>query len=422
MAGAPSIVVAVVGAAIGGVGNGVEIGRRPDGAAGVHPAAVDGGGDEPQRVVIQAAPGHRDPARRRDHGADRPPGRAWPSPAAGSLVFAAAVWVVLRARRDAGPPPSRAGARRAGATFPRLPAVRRSRSYGVRLGCIDIGSNTTRLLVADSDGRQLTWIHQERAFTRIGHELFGHGSIGPAKIDEVVAVVAAQLDSRARSRRRRLSGRWPRRRSAAPRTVPQLAEAIARQPPGSTVEILSGEEEARLAFVGVAGTLEQAPPGSWGWSMSAVAPRSWWSARLPNGCGGGRRSGSAPARSPTAACARIRPPAHELAGARSADRRELSGSGPPQPATAVAVGGSATSLGPAGRPGARCPGAARALDLLAAESSSEIARRFMIDPERARLLPAGLLILEGIAELLGAALRVGRGGIREGVLLEAGEQ
>ena len=40
--------------------------------------------------------------------------------------------------------------------------------------------------------------------------------------------------------------------------------------------------------------------------------------------------------------------------------------------------------------------------------------------QRARLLPAGLLILEAIAQCLETDLEVGRGGIREGVLLEAG--
>ena len=57
---------------------------------------------------------------------------------------------------------------------------------------IDIGSNTTRLLVAESDGTRLHWVHQERAFTRIGYELFARGSIGPAKIAEVVEVVRGQ--------------------------------------------------------------------------------------------------------------------------------------------------------------------------------------------------------------------------------------
>jgi exopolyphosphatase/pppGpp-phosphohydrolase len=35
------------------------------------------------------------------------------------------------------------------------------------------------------------------------------------------------------------------------------------------------------------------------------------------------------------------------------------------------------------------------------------------------LLPAGLLILQVASELFGAALQIGRGGVREGVLLEA---
>jgi exopolyphosphatase/guanosine-5'-triphosphate,3'-diphosphate pyrophosphatase len=61
----------------------------------------------------------------------------------------------------------------------------------------------------------------------------------------------------------------------------------------------------------------------------------------------------------------------------------------------------------------------RALTVLVAESATEVARRFLIDPQRARLLPAGLLILQGTSRLLEATIQVGRGGIREGVLLEA---
>jgi exopolyphosphatase/guanosine-5'-triphosphate,3'-diphosphate pyrophosphatase len=48
-----------------------------------------------------------------------------------------------------------------------------------------------------------------------------------------------------------------------------------------------------------------------------------------------------------------------------------------------------------------------------------VARRFALDVDRVRLLPAGLLILQRASELFDAALRVGRGGVREGVLLEA---
>jgi exopolyphosphatase/guanosine-5'-triphosphate,3'-diphosphate pyrophosphatase len=92
---------------------------------------------------------------------------------------------------------------------------------------------------------------------------------------------------------------------------------------------------------------------------------------------------------------------------------------PPRPGAAVAVGGSATSLGLVAGP--RLDGAAlgRALDQLTGAPAAAIATRFGIDERRARLLPAGLLILQGVTELFGVELRVGRGGIREGVLLEA---
>ena len=87
---------------------------------------------------------------------------------------------------------------------------------------------------------------------------------------------------------------------------------------------------------------------------------------------------------------------------------------------AVAVGGSATSLwrvaGPVLDAEALHRSHARAGR---AEPSGAVAERFGIDPQRARLLPAGLLILEAGARLLGTTVIVGRGGIREGVLLEA---
>ena len=60
------------------------------------------------------------------------------------------------------------------------------------LGCIDIGSNTTRLLVAEvADGR-LRELVVQRAFTRIGKTLSGGAAIPPEKIAETAEVVASQ--------------------------------------------------------------------------------------------------------------------------------------------------------------------------------------------------------------------------------------
>jgi exopolyphosphatase/guanosine-5'-triphosphate,3'-diphosphate pyrophosphatase len=83
------------------------------------------------------------------------------------------------------------------------------------------------------------------------------------------------------------------------------------------------------------------------------------------------------------------------------------------------VGGSATSLRRLAGPLLDSEAFARSLKLLAAERASDVSRRFALDVERVRLLPAGLLILQAASELFGAALLVARGGLREGVLLEA---
>jgi exopolyphosphatase/guanosine-5'-triphosphate,3'-diphosphate pyrophosphatase len=97
----------------------------------------------------------------------------------------------------------------------------------------------------------------------------------------------------------------------------------------------------------------------------------------------------------------------------------LNGIDVPHPAEAVAVGGSATSLHRLAGPLLDSAAFGRCLQLLCADRASEVARRFALDRERVRLLPAGLLILQAASELFGASLQIGRGGLREGILLEA---
>src|SRR5689334_4363841 len=58
--------------------------------------------------------------------------------------------------------------------------------------CIDIGSNTTRVLVAEAEKGRLTELLQHRAFTRVGRALTAAGAIPRAKIEEVARVVAEQ--------------------------------------------------------------------------------------------------------------------------------------------------------------------------------------------------------------------------------------
>ncbi len=288
----------------------------------------------------------------------------------------------------------------------------------VRRACIDIGSNTTRLLVAETAPGRLLEVHQERAFTRIGAELHTGESIGAAKIAEVAQVVCGQLEQA-----RRMGVEEVHAVATAAIRRARNGEALAaaiRAACGVEVRVLSGDEEARLAFAGARGTLGHAPAGLLGvvdvggGSSEIVVgeaddPQPLFAVSLPFGSG-----------DVADACLAGDPPsAVELAAARQAVESGLGDVTVPHPAEAVAVGGSATSLRRLGGALLDEPAFERALALLAAAPAAEVSRRFALDRERVRLLPAGLLILCGIARRLAAPLQVGLGGVREGVLLEA---
>jgi exopolyphosphatase/guanosine-5'-triphosphate,3'-diphosphate pyrophosphatase len=112
------------------------------------------------------------------------------------------------------------------------------------------------------------------------------------------------------------------------------------------------------------------------------------------------------------------PSAAELQAVRAHAAGVLEGIRPPETDHAVAVGGSAASL-------RRLVGAVlepetlqRALRVLSEAPAADVARRFDLEPERVKLLPAGILALDAAAQVLGRPLQIGRGGLREGVLLD----
>ena len=59
-----------------------------------------------------------------------------------------------------------------------------------------------------------------------------------------------------------------------------------------------------------------------------------------------------------------------------------------------------------------------ALELLAETPAAELAHRFGMRVERAQTLAAGCVVLAALERVLEAPLRVVRGGLREGALLE----
>jgi exopolyphosphatase/guanosine-5'-triphosphate,3'-diphosphate pyrophosphatase len=271
--------------------------------------------------------------------------------------------------------------------------------------------------VADNDSGRLQEIHQERAFTRISRGLGASGTISEAKIAEVAAVVADQLrlaEELGAATVRAVATAAIRRAGNGD----ELAGAI-RAACGLEIVVLTGEQEARLAFAGAVGTLEPVPDGAigvadvGGGSSELVVGRAPnridWFASLAVGSGDLADE-----------YLRSDPPlAAEIDRARERVARALDGIDAPRPSAALAVGGSAASLRAVAGDTLDEAAFGRALEALTSATAVTIARRFALDSERVRLLPAGLVVLQAAAELFGAPLRIGRGGIREGVLLEA---
>jgi exopolyphosphatase / guanosine-5'-triphosphate,3'-diphosphate pyrophosphatase len=286
----------------------------------------------------------------------------------------------------------------------------------MRCACIDIGSNTTRVLVADVAGGHLREVLAERAFTRLGRELRRSGTLPLGAVDLVATIVAEQLATA---------------RNAGASAIRVVATAAIRQAAngddlcravhartGATVEVLTGDEEARLAFTGATRTHAAPLPGrvavvdvGGGSSEVAVGTKAGgveWSASLPLGSG-----------SLAETCLKSDPPCtEELSEVFELARAAFAGLDVPAVDHAIAVGGSATSTARIVGTDIDAHRVGLALARLCDAPAGEIARDHGLDPERVRLMPAGLRLLEAAAARLGVTLQVGRGGLREGACLE----
>ena len=284
----------------------------------------------------------------------------------------------------------------------------------MRLACIDVGSNTTRLLVAESIPDGLRDLHNERLFTLIGRSMSEDGRIPRAKVAETAAAVANQAE-----RARRMGAERVRAVATAAIRRASNAEQLAAEVERAAsvpLEVLSGEEEARLAYSGAAhvvggtGTLAVVDVGGGSTELAFGDAETGVEHATSVAIGSSLLAERYLATDP--------PRTEEVAQAREEVRRAFADLDPPPVERAVAVGGSASSLQHlAGRELGPVE-LAEALDVLLTESSWDIAHRFELDPDRVRLLPAGLLVLEELTRRLRLPLRICKGGLREGVILE----
>ena len=281
---------------------------------------------------------------------------------------------------------------------------------------IDIGSNTTRVLVAEPIDGQLKKVMEQRAYTRINKAVDSDGAISAEKVDEVCEVVATQV------RLARELGAVEIRAvaTAAVREAvngDEVAAAIA-EAAGIGVDVLSEVEEGRLAFIGATKGLGHPVEGRIGVvdvgggstevilgtvSGGVEKVRSW---RVGSGVLADELIASDP------------PSAAEVRKVRDRIDDIFEGVEIAHPDQAVAVGGSATSLRRLVGTVLEYETLERGIRVLCGEPAAEVARRFELDPQRVRILTTGVLLLEKVSELLGQPLQIGKGGLREGVILD----
>lgn len=285
------------------------------------------------------------------------------------------------------------------------------------VGVIDVGSNTVRLHVAQ-DGEE---IHREKAMVRLGDAIERTGAIPEGKLVETELLIERfASDARAHGAERlEVLVTSPGRQAANGSRLMARIEAAAG---GAPVRLLSAQEEARLAFLGAVSGV-RGPSRR----LVAVVDVGGGSSQLAVGT---RRDGLAWVRSIDIGSMRLSsrlleddPPGDAaVARARQELDRLLEGVVPPAPETALAVGGSARALRSIVGPVLGADELDEVAGILARTPAHDITELYGIEPERVRTLAAGAVILGAIQERLHVPLRVVRGGVREGAVLELGRR
>jgi exopolyphosphatase / guanosine-5'-triphosphate,3'-diphosphate pyrophosphatase len=306
------------------------------------------------------------------------------------------------------------------ASAPRVVARRAPRSQPHVAASADAGSNSVHLFVAIVSGHRLEPIYDEAAFLGLGAAVDAQGRLGSAKREQLTSTLArfAGIARDLGADSITFVATEPLRRANDAR---KAADEV-RASTGVPLEILTHGEEALLTLIGVThGREPQADLGVidiGGGSSELVVIGPDGRARTH-----GVRLGSARL---TASVLTQDPPTEaEVAALRETARRRVLALPDADIGRLVAVGGTATNvirLVPAAALD-RVLTRARldaAMAALTAEPAAYVALHHAVNPLRARVLPAGVAILEAFLERYGLRrLRVLDTGIREGAVLAA---
>jgi exopolyphosphatase/guanosine-5'-triphosphate,3'-diphosphate pyrophosphatase len=278
----------------------------------------------------------------------------------------------------------------------------------VRIGVVDIGSNTIRLLVAEvGAGGVIVPLEKERVRLALGAEIERRGDVSETSI----ATAAKSVGKLCAIARRHGVVSLDVFLTAPGRQSGNAEELLAalRRAADHPVRVLSTEEEGRLAYGGAVATTDFELP-----ARIAVCDVGGASTEIAVGSPGGAPDWI---ESVDLGSVRLSARAGSLARARLEAAEAFAALEPPQIELALAVGGSARAARRLVGPWLGDAELAEALRLVATMPSRGLSKRFGIDRSRAPIVPAGVAILAEVQKLLGVPLHVCDGGIREGAVL-----
>jgi exopolyphosphatase / guanosine-5'-triphosphate,3'-diphosphate pyrophosphatase len=283
----------------------------------------------------------------------------------------------------------------------------------MRVGIVDVGANTLRLLVATHDDRgRLEPLREERRQLGLGEELERRsGVFGEEKLEAAAAVARAYV----RRARKVGASRIDVLVTSPGRQASNAAELVSalRAATGCRVRVLSADEEGALAWFGAVAATADLP------ATVGVCDVGGGSAQLVVGTTG---AGPTWCRSVDLGSLRLTkrffhydpPTPAQLRDASAEVAQAFVALTPPLPMAAIATGGTARALRRVVEGELGAAELALAARRLSTRSSREISKDFGVDRARARTITAGAIVLAEAQRRFGVPLRIARGGLREG--------
>nr|WP_090343075.1 Ppx/GppA phosphatase family protein [Mycolicibacterium malmesburyense]CRL73837.1 exopolyphosphatase [Mycolicibacterium malmesburyense] len=131
-----------------------------------------------------------------------------------------------------------------------------------RVGAVDCGTNSIRLLIADRvDGGKLADVHREMRIVRLGQGVDATGQFAPealARTREALADYAELMRHHGVEAVRMVATSATRDASNRDDFFAMTAEVLGSVVPGTVAEVITGTEEAALSFNGAVGELDSA--------------------------------------------------------------------------------------------------------------------------------------------------------------------